>query len=103
MNVLEYGNVFRFNAEEDISSTTPTLLFEPQFGSRFERSTGDGVTIPAVDISVAGETFLANQYVEYTFKANELVHEGRWRAKLIAEFSATKKLRTDFQRFTVLA
>lgn len=102
MNKGEYGNIFRFNANQDISSATPTLIFEPRFGARKERTTTDGVTVPGVSVTVDGETFKANQYAEYTFKDGDLDRSGRWRAKLVAQFSATEKLISDYVRFTVM-
>ena len=102
LNVYEYGNVFRFNAGTDISATTPTLILEPRYGKALEKTVTDGVTIPVVDVTVNGVTFLQNEYVEYTFKDGDLTIDGRWRAKLKAKFSPTKELITNYQRFTVM-
>ena len=102
MNKGEYGNIFRFNVGEDISSATPTLVFEPKYGTSKERTVVDGVTVPGVSVTVNGETFLANQYAQYTFKDGDLDRSGRWRAKLIAQFSATERLISDYVRFTVM-
>ena len=102
MNVGEYGNIFRFNVNSDISAATPTLILEPRFGTALKLTTIDGVTIPTSDIAVNGQTFLANQYVEYIIKEDDLNYAGRWRAKLKAKFSDTKELITDYQRFTVM-
>lgn len=102
MNVGEFGNVFRFNAGTDISSTTPTLILEPRFGTCLRRTTEDGVTVPSVDFDAGNTTFLANEYVAYTIQEDDIAIAGRWRAKLEADFTPTKKLITDYQRFTVM-
>lgn len=102
MNVGEYGQVFRFNRYEDISATTPTLILEPRIGTAIERTTADGVTIPTSTKVIDGETFTANQYIEYVIKEGDLTFAGRWRAKLKMKYSPTKELITDYQRFTVL-
>jgi len=100
MNVGEYGNVFRFDAGEDISSATPTLVLEPKIGDVLTIQSSE-LTIPIIDVTINGKTFLGNQYVEYVIKKGDIKYAGRWRAKLFAEFSATEKLNADYVRFTV--
>ena len=102
MNVGEYGQIFRFNAYQDISATTPTLVLEPRIGTAIERTVTDGVIIPSASITVNGQTFNGNEYIEYTIKEGDLPFAGRWRAKLKLKYSPTKELVTDYQRFTVL-
>lgn len=101
MNVNEYGQLFRFNAFTDISSTTPTLILEPRVGECIERTIPD-ISIPAATITVNGQTFNANEYVEYVVQEGDLTYAGRWRAKLKTLYSPTKELISDWQRFTVM-
>lgn len=102
MNVGEYGQVFRFNAFQDISSGTPTLKLRPKYGTTITVTTADGVTIPDSAINVNGQTFNANEYIEYTVKEGDLTYAGRWEAKLEVLYSPTDRSVTDWKRFTVL-
>lgn len=101
LNYKEVGQPIRINLGEDISLSTPTLILQPEVGLTKEITTG--VTIPNVNITVGDETLLANQYLEYHTKADDLDYIGRWRFKAKLNFSSTDIRQTDFQKFRVLA
>jgi len=101
LNKNEVGQFIRINLNEDISLATPTLVLEPKVGEK--REITSGVTIPNVNVTVEGETLLANQYIEYRTKENDLIFAGGWRFRAKLTFSATDIRKTDYQRFTVLA
>ena len=97
----EVGQPSRINLGEDISLSTPTLILQPEVGKT--KNLTSGVTIPAVDVTVGDETLLANEYVEYFTKEDDLDYVGRWRFKTKLDFSSTDIRQTDYQKFRVLA
>ena len=101
LNKDEIGQPIRINLNEDISLSTPTLILEPKVGKK--REITSGVTVPVVNVTVGGETLLANEYIEYFTKAGDLDFSGRWRFRAKLTFSATDIRKTDYQFFTVLA
>lgn len=101
LNKNEVGQPIRINLSEDISAATPTLILQPKLGQVKEITTG--VTIPAVNVTVDGQTLLANEYIEYFTKAGDLDFVGQWRFKTKLDFGSTDIRQTDFQRFSVLA
>ena len=101
LNLNEVGQPIRINLSDDISLSTPTLILQPEIGITKEIT--DGVTIPAVNVTVGDETLLANEYIEYFTKAGDLDYVGRWRFKAKLDFSSTDIRQTDFQKFRVLA
>jgi len=54
-------------------------------------------------VTVGNETLLANEYVEYFTKLEDLDYVGRWRFKTKLDFSSTDIRQTDYQKFRVLA
>lgn len=100
LNKGEVGQPIRINLGEDISLSTPTLLLQPEVGLTKEITTD--VTIPTDPVTVGDETLLANEYVEYYTKADDLDYVGRWKFKAKLTFSATDIRQTDFQKFRVL-
>jgi hypothetical protein len=116
LNSFEYGQVVRANMKQDISaSTVLEIVIQPEQGHSRNAprlnndrpngaviATNPDVTVGTVDIAVGDETYLANQYLEYTIKANDLSRSGIWRLRGTAVISATNKLLGDFVRFTVL-
>lgn len=100
MNFNEVGQPIRINLGEDISLATPTLILQPELGST--KDIQQGVTIPTTDVTVNGETLLANEYIEYFTKDKDLDYVGRWKFKAKLIFSATDIRQTDFQKFKVL-
>jgi len=101
LNVGEVGQPIRINLNEDISLSTPTLILEPELGIRKEITSG--VTIPAVNVTVGSQTLLANEYIEYFTKEDDLDFVGQWRFRAKLDFSSTDVRKTNFERFSVLA
>ncbi len=101
MNFNEIGQPIRINLGEDISLSTPTLILLPEVG--FQKNITDGVTIPAVAVTVGDETLEANEYIEYFTKAKDLDYVGRWKFKAKLECSSTDIKQTDYQKFRVLS
>ena len=101
LNIGEIGQPIRINLNEDISLATPTLLLQSKTGELKEVT--DGVTIPAVDVTIGSTTLLANQYVEYLTKDGDLDDVGIWRYRAKLTFSASDIRKTNYEFFTVLA
>lgn len=101
LNFKEIGQPIRINLGEDISLAIPTLILQPQVGETKEIT--EDVTIPSVDVTVGDQTFLADQYIEYFTKEDDIDYIGQWRDKAKLNFSPTSILQTDYVRFTVLA
>jgi len=100
LNLNEIGQTIRVNVGEDISSSTPTLIIEPEIGLRKEITVG--VTVPAVTVVTDLETFTANEYIEYNTIDGDLDYVGRWKKKAKLDFSSTNIQQTDFSKFRVL-
>ena len=100
LNYNEVGQPIRINLGEDISLATPTLVLLPEIGNI--KNLVDGVSIPASDVTVGGETLLANQYIEYYTRYGDLDYAGRWKYKAKLNFSSTDITQTDYQKFRVL-
>tara|TARA_R110000764_G_scaffold119036_3_gene206606 strand:- start:2141 stop:2455 length:315 start_codon:yes stop_codon:yes gene_type:complete len=101
LNYNEIGQPIRINLGEDISLATPTLILLPEVGN--VKNIVTGVSIPTLDVTVGGETLLANQYIEYYTLSGDLDYAGRWKFKAKLEFTATDIRQTDYQKFRVLA
>lgn len=102
-NKDEYGDIIYANLGEDISTAIElTMVLEPQIGEKQEKSISDGVSVGTVNVNVNSETFLANQYIQYTIKVDDLDFAGLWRNKGKAKLSATNLVVGDYSRFTVL-
>ncbi len=102
LNVNEYGDVLRINMGEDVSAATKlNFIFEPRLGDKKEIIAG--VTVGTTDVTEDDETFLANQYLEYTTLDGDLDFEGQWRIKGEATMSATRKVISDYRTISVLA
>ena len=99
-NFNEIGSVIYVNIGEDVSSSTPTLIIEPEVGDKKEIT--DGVTIPNSTIVVDNETLTANQYIKYTTKDGDLDYAGRWRKKASLKFSDADIKQSDYVKFRVL-
>ncbi len=100
LNFNEIGQIIRVNVGKDISSSTPTLILQPEAGETKEITTG--VTIPNIKVVTDAETFEANEYIEYTTIIDDLDYVGRWKKKAKLEFSASNIEQTDFVKFRVL-
>lgn len=100
LNFNEIGQIIRVNVGEDISSSTPTLILQPEAG--LEKEITSGVTIPNVQVVTDKETFEANEYIEYTTKDGDLDYVGRWKKKAKLEFSSSDIQQNNFVKFRVL-
>ena len=100
LNFDEVGQVIRVNAGKDITSSTPTLILNPEFGYIKERTSG--VTVGSVAIVVDGENWNADEYIEYTTVAGDLDYTGRWQKKAELTFSTSNIEQTDYVKFRVL-
>ena len=115
-NIFAYGPVIRANLRQDVSTNTGLeMTIQPEVGAsknalRVNNNKHRGavvvnnpdVTVGTVDVVVGDETFLANEYLEYTIKADDLSKPGIWRVKGAADISATDRVIGDYVRFTVL-
>ncbi len=100
LNKGEIGQPLRINFNEDISAATPTMIMEPELGTKKEFA----AIIPSVDVIIGTETLLADQYVEYTtISESDLDYAGRWRYKAKLDYSSTDIKQSNYSRFTVLA
>lgn len=98
LNKDEFGQTLRVNLGEDISSATSYKMFiEPQLGTLLEKT----ATLGTTNVDVDDETYLANQYVEYTTIDGDMDYAGTWRLKGIAVY-ASSEIHGDYKKFTVL-
>ena len=94
----EFGQTLRANLGEDISNATSyKMILQPQLGETLEKT----ATLGTVNIVVDDETYLADQYVEYTTIVDDLDYTGTWRLKGIAVYSTSETI-GDYRKFTVL-
>ena len=99
MNVGEYGNEFKLNVKEDISSNTALALeFIDPCGTAYTKVAALGTTQA---VTYAG-TFPANWYAKYTFVQGDVEVAGWWKVRVAVTYAA-KLLKTDYTRFEVLA
>ena len=92
------GGVLRVNFRQDISTATAfTMTLEPEVGEKLDKVP----TLGTVDVDVGDETFLANQYVNYTTLADDFTYVGRWRKKATATLSASNIVATEQTLFRV--
>lgn len=116
LNAFEYGQVLRANIGQDVSTNTSlTFILQPKEGvpknvtsgqnlvNAIYRTQNDGVTVGASDVVVGDETYLANEYLEYTLQEEDLSLPGLWRVKGEAQLSPTGRVSGDFKTITVLA
>lgn len=102
LNKDEYGQILRVNMGEDVSSNTAlNFILEPREGSKIETATG--VVVGSSNVTEDDESYLANQYLEYTVQATDLDYVGQWRIKGEATMSATNKVISDYKTISVLA
>lgn len=103
MNVSEYGSVLLANIGEDVSTNIGLeFILQPQVGQKITFTEADGVAVGVADIYEGDAQYLANQYLTYTVKDNDITQSGRWRKQGAAIISSTQKTVGDFKRFTVL-
>lgn len=103
LNKAETGQVLRVNLNEDISTATAYKFnLEPRLGALKAKLDADGVVLGTVNITVDDESYLANQYLEYTTKTDDLDYAGQWRIKGEATMSATQTIIGDYKMITVM-
>lgn len=103
-NKDEYGKKIYVNFGEDISTATElTLILEPMIGDSKEKTTSDGVAVGTSNVDVDDQTYIANEYIEYTTADGDLDYAGQWRKKGKAQLSSTNLVVTDYEKFTVLS
>lgn len=103
LNKNETGQTVRANLAQDISTATAyKFILEPKVGVKLEKVDSDGVVLGTSNIVVDDETYLANQYIEYTIKEGDLNFSGLWRFKGEATLSNTSKVIGDYKRVRVL-
>lgn len=100
INKNEYGQTVRVNFGQDISAATSyNFILEPQIGDKQEKSTAVAGT---VNVVVGDETYIADQYIEYTLADGDIDQDGLWRLKGEATISATNKIISDYKTISVL-
>lgn len=103
LNKNEYGQVVSVDFGEDVSTATAyKFILEPKLGTELEKLAVDGVVLGTINLDVGDETYLANEYINYTIKKDDLDYAGQWRMRGEATLSATNKVISDYIRFTVL-
>lgn len=96
----EYGSVLRVNLGTDISAgTSLTLYLQPRRGEEKEFTTN--LVVGSSNVTVDDQSFLANQYLEYTLQDGDLDEAGQWRARGSAIVSG-ELIKSDYVKFTVL-
>ena len=104
LNKGEYGQKVYVNMLEDVSTATSyTFVLEPQNGEKLERSSTDGVAIGTTNITVDDQSYLADQYLEYTIKDGDLEYVGTWRLKGECVLTSTNKVISDYKYIQVKA
>lgn len=103
LNKNEYGDVIYVDLGEDVSTATElTFVLEPQIGDIQEKAIADGVSVGTANVDVDDKTLLANQYLQYTVKENDLDYAGLWRKKGKAKLSSANLVVGDYSQFSVL-
>ena len=104
-NKDEFGQLIFADMGQDVSTATELkLILQPQVsvnGDKKEKAGTDGVTVGTVNVVVDDETFLANEYLQYTIKEDDFDKAGLWRVKGEALLSSTNRVIGDYRRFTV--
>ncbi len=99
-NEGEYGSILRVNLGVDISTGTElTVFLEPLKGAEKEFTTN--VALGTSNADVDDQTFLANQFLEYTIQEDDLDQAGQWRVRGSAIVSG-ELIKSDYVKFTVL-
>lgn len=103
----DIGKIFVINANYNMTGNTELrMVFKKSDGVVVEKLTADGVTAPAVDITVCvgdtEETFLANEYFQYSSEAGLLDITGQWQIHGEYVDLTPKDLSGAVSNFTVL-
>lgn len=99
-NWKETGSILYVNLGEDISAGTElTVILEPLRGKKKEFTTN--VAVGSSNTIVDDQTFLADQFLEYTIQEDDLDFVGQWRARGSAIVSG-ELVKSDYVKLTVL-
>jgi hypothetical protein len=95
------------NANFNLSGNSELrMVFRKSDGSIVEKLKADGVTAPAVDLTICvgdtEQTFLANEYFQYSTEAGLLDITGPWQIHGEYVDLTPKDLSGDVSNFTVL-
>lgn len=102
LNIGEFGQKVYVNMGEDVSSaTTLTFKLQPQSGETLERGSTDGVAVGTANLEYEDQTFIANEYLEYTIKDGDLTYAGTWRLKGECLLTTTNKVISDYSYIEV--
>lgn len=100
INVNETGQTVRVNFGQDVSAATSfNFILQPRIGDKKEKSTA---VLGVVNVVVGDESYLADQYIEYTTVSGDIDQDGLWRIKGEATISGTQKIISDYKTFAVL-
>ena len=102
-NKDEFGQLIYADMGQDVSTASELkLILQAQVSVNGDKSEiVTGVTVGAANVDVNDETFLANQYLQYTIKDGDLNKAGLWRVKGEALLSSTNRVIGDYRTFTV--
>ena len=103
----DIGRIFAVNANFDLSGNTELrMVFTKPDGTTVEKLKADGVTAPAIDLTICvdgtDQTFLANEYFQYSSEAGLLDLTGAWTIHGEYVDATPKDLSGDVSSFTVL-
>lgn len=105
MNVGEYGNIIRVDANENISANTNilTLTSPSPVVRKLIITEADGLSIGTSTVVIDNITYSANEYVEYVFKEGDIFIQGEWEARLFSQTSNGEicKITNDDLSFTI--
>ena len=80
-NIDSYGGKLRVNFGQDISAGTAfTMTIQPEKGESQELTP----TLGTSDTDVGDETYLENEFVEFTITDGLFTTAGQWRKKAVA-------------------
>lgn len=106
IRIGEYGKKFRVNTDFDLSGNSElTLIFTRPDLTTFNKTSADGVVAPGVPVTDpdTGETFEANEYMEYLTASGDIDQTGQWTVQAQYDDITPKRFIGDVATFTVLA
>lgn len=103
----DVGRIFVVNANFILSGNTELrMVFKKPDGTTVDKLKADGVTAPAVDLTVCvdgtDQTFKANEYFQYSSEAGLLDQTGQWEIHGEYVDATPKDLSGDVSTFTVV-
>jgi hypothetical protein len=103
VNVNDFGVIFRFDTNFNMSAFTGLKLtfFKPDGVTTMVRDETTGVALGLADANTDLGTFLAFQYVTYTFLVGEVDQAGDWTVYLTYDQAPTIELTSSSWTFTV--